>query len=121
LRKWAIAALFAPDYRQRSAAILFNLEAKTMNKRERKLLEELATANVTFPNHYNGSGRWTRKSADYAARLSDILTGLGMVRGRHFRTGNDAPFGGHTGEWVGLTPLGRRRKAFRDIRVEAAA
>jgi hypothetical protein len=93
-----------------------------MNQREQKLLEDLATArSKIYPNYYNGSGRWTRKSADYAARLSDILTGLGMVRGRHFRTGNDAPFGGHTGEWVGLTPLGRRRKAFRDIRVEAAA
>jgi hypothetical protein len=121
LRKWAIAALFAPDYRQRSAAILFNLEAKTMNKRERKLLEELATANVTFPNYYNGSGRWTQKSADYATALVDSLTAMGMVRGKHFERGNDAPFGGHTGEWVGLTPLGRRRKAFRDIRAAAAA
>jgi hypothetical protein len=91
-------------------------EAKTMKKREKKLLEELATANVTFPNYYNGHGRWTSKSADYATALVDILTGLGMVPGRHFRTGNDAPQGGWTGEYVRLLPLGRRRKAIRDLR-----
>lgn len=87
-----------------------------MNKRERKLLEELATANAIHPNYYNGSGRWTQKSADYAASLAAILTGLGMIRGKHFESGNDAPQGGWTGEYVRLLPLGRRRKLVRDLR-----
>ena len=88
-----------------------------MNKREKKLLKDLATASAkTYPNHYNGSGRWTQKSADYADRLSERLTGLGMVRGVHFERGNDAPKGGWTGEYVRLLPLGRRRKEIRDLR-----
>ena len=88
-----------------------------MNKRERKLLKDLATARAKiYPNYYNGSGRWTQKSADYAASLADILTGLGMVRGRHFERGNDAPKGGWTGEFVRLLPRGRRRKLIRDLR-----
>ena len=88
-----------------------------MNTRERKLLKDLATASAkTYPNHYNGSGRWTTKSADYAGRLSELLTTMGMVRGKHFETGNDAPKGGWTGNFVRLLPLGRRRKLVRDLR-----
>ena len=87
-----------------------------MNKREMALLEELATANTIHPNYYNGSGRWSQKSADYAASLAAILTGLGMVRGKHFEVGNDAPRGGWVGNYVRLLPLGRRRKAIRDLR-----
>jgi hypothetical protein len=91
-----------------------------MNKREQKLLEDLATArSKIYPNYYNGSGRWTQKSADYTASLVGILTGLGMVRGKHFERGNDAPQGGWTGDYVRLLPLGRRLKAIRDIRESA--
>ena len=84
-------------------------------------LEKLATSwNPIRPNYYNGAGRWTTKSADYATQLVGTLQDLGMVSGRHFEYGNDAKFGGHTGEWVRLTPLGRRRKVFQDIRAKAA-
>mgnify|MGYP003657920423 FL=1 len=88
-----------------------------MNTRERKLLKDLATAKAkTYPNYYNGHYRWTSKSADYATDLVGILTGLGMVRGKHFERGNDAPQGGWTGNYVRLLPLGRRRKEIRDLR-----
>ena len=89
---------------------------KIMNNRERRLLAKLATANAIHPNFYNGHGRWARKSADYATALVGILTGLGMVRGKHFERGNDAPRGGWVGNYVRLLPLGRRRKAIRDLR-----
>jgi hypothetical protein len=71
------------------------------------------------PNYYNGSKGRSTKGPDYADRLADKLKGLGMVRGVHFDTGNDAKFHGHTGEWVKLTPVGRRRKVFQDIRAAA--
>ena len=88
-----------------------------MNKRERKLLKDLATArSKIYPNFYNGSGRWTSKSADYADRLSELLTTMGMARGKHFEVGNDAPQGGWPGNYVRLLPLGRRRKAIRALR-----
>jgi hypothetical protein len=88
-----------------------------MNKREMALLKDLATArSKIYPNFYNGSGRWTTKSADYAGRLSELLTTMGMVRGKHFERGNDAPKGGWMGEYVRLLPLGRRRTAIRDLR-----
>jgi hypothetical protein len=71
------------------------------------------------PNYYNGSKGRSTKGPPYAAKLADKLKGLGMVRGVHFVTGNDAKFHGHTGEWVELTPVGRRRKVFQDIRAAA--
>jgi hypothetical protein len=71
------------------------------------------------PNYYNGSKGRSTIGPDYADRLVSKLKGLGMVRGVHFETGNDAKFHGHTGEWVELTPVGRRRKVFQDIRAAA--
>ena len=71
------------------------------------------------PNYYNGSKGRSTIGPDYADRLAGKLKGLGMVRGVHFVTGNDAKFHGHTGEWVELTPVGRRRKVFQDIRAAA--
>jgi hypothetical protein len=79
--------------------------------------ECLAIKGEVHPNFYTGS--WAgvpRRSTDYAELLVERLEGLGLVRGRHFEAGNDAPHGGHTGSWVQLTPLGRRRKVFRDVR-----
>jgi hypothetical protein len=81
--------------------------------------ELLAIFGEVHPNYYTGHGRRTACSADYAVKLANNLKELGMVRGVHFVTGNDAKFHGHTGEWVELTPVGRRRKVFQDIRAAA--
>jgi hypothetical protein len=82
--------------------------------------EQLAVQGLVHPNYYTGSGRWSRRSTDYAGLIVNRLEDLGMVRGRHFAAGNDAPHGGHSGEWVRLMPLGRRRKVFQNIRAAAA-
>jgi len=82
--------------------------------------EQLAMRGAVRPNYYTGSGRWSRRSTDYAGLLVERLENLGMMRGQHFEAGNDAPYRGHTGEWIKLTPMGRRRKVFRDIRAAAA-
>jgi hypothetical protein len=58
---------------------------------------------------------------DYAGQLAKKLMDLGMQRGKHFLSGNDAPRFGHTGEWVKLTPLGRRRKVIKDIKTKVEA
>ena len=88
-----------------------------MGKNLKVEFKKLATSrNAIRPNYYNGTGRWVTKSPDYAVELVATLQGLGMVAGRHFEYGNDAKLGGHTGAWVKLTALGRRRKVFRDIR-----
>jgi hypothetical protein len=90
-----------------------------MSKNLRAQFEKLATSKVHPNYYYAGVGRWTTKSPDYAARLIATLQGLGMVDGRHFEHGNDSKLGGHTGAWVKLTALGRRRKVFRDMRAKA--
>jgi len=91
----------------------------TQNRKVSKNLgaafKKLAASKVR-PNYYNGTGRWVTKSPDYAAQLVAWLQNLGLVDGRHFEYGNDSKLGGHTGAWVRLTALGRRRKVFRDIR-----
>ena len=100
------------------------MSANTKNRRYSYKLEaafeELATSRrAVHPNYYMGSRRCPRKSVDYAENLVEKLTDLGMRRGKHFMSGNDAPRGGHTGEWVKLTPLGRRRKAIKDSKAKA--
>jgi hypothetical protein len=85
----------------------------------REQLEKLAVRGEVRPNYYTGSKGRSKKGPPYAAKLADKLKGLGMVRGVHFETGNDAKFHGHTGEWVKLTPVGRRRKVFQNIRAAA--
>jgi hypothetical protein len=94
-----------------------------MNRRYSYKLEdafaELTTSRrAVHPNYYMGAGRSQRKSVDYAENLVEKLVGLGLQRGKHFTSGNDAPRGGHTGEWVNLTPLGRRRKAIKDSKAK---
>jgi hypothetical protein len=91
---------------------------KTLTKKERSLVTRLVISGCVHPNYYNGSGRWTRKGPDYAARLVSILGAGGMVAGKHFEAGNDAPRSGHEGAYVRLLPLGHRRKLCRDIREE---
>jgi hypothetical protein len=91
---------------------------KTLTKNERRLVTRLVISDCIHPNYYNGSGQWTRKGPDYAARLVNILRASGMVEGKHFEEGNDAPRSGYEGDYVRLLPLGKRRKLCRDIREE---
>ena len=93
----------------------------TLTKKEIKLLAQLAGAVsrkndwCCWPNFYTGSGSWSRCSADYANQIHNVLIKLGMVRGKHFRIGNDAPRGGWTGEYVQLLPAGKRLKIIREL------
>ena len=91
---------------------------KTLTKNERRLVTRLVISGCVHPNYYNGSGQWTRKGPDYAARLVNILRASDMVEGKHFEEGNDAPRSGYEGDYVRLLPLGKRRKLCRDIREE---
>ena len=78
--------------------------------------DRLAKQGMIRPNYYTGDRRWTRCSSDYAGLIVQKLESLGMSEGKHFEFGNDAPSGGHTGKWVRLTSLGKRRKVIRYIR-----
>ena len=91
-----------------------------LNKKERDLVGYLARSSdhTVHPNYYTGTGRWARRGANDAGRLAGALDKLGLVQGKHYITGNDAPRGGWTGEFVHLLPLGRRRKYIRNLRHE---
>lgn len=99
---------------------------KTLTKKETKLLKQFAlevsrkNGWKCWPNYYTGSGSWSRCSADYAEQIDRILTDLGMIRGKHFCTGNDAPRGGWTGDYVELLPAGKRWKIIKELRAAAA-
>ena len=86
---------------------------KPLGIKAKRLFTELAKArNWTLrPNGYSGRGRYASKTANHAGTLANTLEGIGLVRGQHFTTGNDAPRGGWSGEFVTLLPAGRRLKA----------
>jgi hypothetical protein len=98
---------------------------KILTPKETKLLAQLAGAVsrkndwCCWPNYYTGTGSWSRCSANYANQIHNILIKLGMVRGKHFRIGNDAPRGGFTGDYVQLLPAGNRWKIIRELRCAA--
>ena len=100
---------------------------KTLNRKQAKLLKQFALEVSRkngwrcWPNYYTGSGSWSRCSADYANQIHNVLIKLGMVPGKHFCTGNDAPRGGFTGDYVELFPAGRRWKIIKELRAEAEA
>ena len=85
----------------------------------KRLFTELVQSSdwTIHPNGYSGRGRYASKTADHATTLADSLEELGLVRGRHFTTGNDAPRGGWSGEFVTLLPAGRRLKVVTDNRI----
>jgi len=72
-------------------------------------MESLLKTESYHPNFYSGSGRFSKRSADHAAHLAMALELHGLVRGLDFETGNDAPRGGHAGEFVALTKRGKRK------------
>jgi len=98
---------------------------KTLTRKQANLLKQFALAVSRkngwkcWPNYYTGSGRWSRCSANYAEQIDRILTDLGMIRGKHFCTGNDAPRRGFTGDYVELFPAGRRWKIIKVLRADA--
>ena len=100
---------------------------KNLTSKQAKLLKQFALEVSRkngwrcWPNYYTGSGSWSRCSADYANEIHNVLIKLGMVRGKHFRTGNDAPRGGWTGDFVELLPAGKRWKIIKELRAAAAA
>ena len=72
-----------------------------------------------YPNYYLNSYSSWKKGANKALLLKDILIALNLKEGRHFITGNDAPRGGHTGNFVRLLPLGKKLKVIKELRGEA--
>lgn len=88
---------------------------KKLTHREGEALASLARVkDRLYPNYYSGTGRFSKKSADHALFLKNLLLRLGFVEGKHFETGNDSPRGGWSGEFVSLLPAGRRRKIIKD-------
>jgi hypothetical protein len=87
----------------------------------KRLFTELVQSSdwTIHPNGYSGRGRYASRTADHATTLADSLEELGLVRGRHFTTGNDAPRGGWSGEFVTLLPAGRRLKVVTDNKTPA--
>ena len=61
-------------------------------------------------NYYTGTGRYTRKSADYVEKARVILDSCGLKCPRHYHYGNDAPRGGWSGDYLKLTTSGKRLK-----------
>ncbi len=90
------------------------------NKRETEAIENLFERGTVKPNYYSGTGRFSTKSADHAAFLVSALKKHGMKEGRHFITGNDAPRGGHAGEFVKILPAGRRLVKFKKFNLVEA-
>lgn len=95
-----------------------NTTIKSLGIKAKRLVTELAESGnwTVHPNGYSGCGRHVSRTADHAATLSLALASIGLVFGRHFSTGNDAPRGGWSGEFVTLLPAGRRLKVITDIR-----
>ena len=90
-----------------------------LRRKHRDLLALLfAQPTGVEPHYYNGSGRWTRKGPDYVQQLAALLSERGLVKGRHYQTGNRAPRGGYEGDFIRLLPAGRRLKAIRLLQRE---
>lgn len=78
---------------------------------EKEIAEKLTWQKGKFyPTHEVGSGRWTH---NYTSAYD--LASLGLKRGLHFTTGNDAPRGGVCGDFQKLTSSGRRLKIMRNL------
>lgn len=72
----------------------------------RKLVADLIRHGETRTGHYTGSGKRTTAHDN----TPDVLTAL-RTMGIEATTGNDAPRGGVTGNWVKLTPKGKQSTA----------
>lgn len=59
-------------------------------------LSVLFDKKIIHPNSYTGSGKYCSKGSDKAAAIAQILA----IAGIKYTTGNDAPKGGFTGEFI---------------------
>ena len=89
-------------------------------KRKELVLNLIKSNSKYHPNYYLNSYSSWKKGANKFLLLRDILTELSLKEGKHFLTGNDAPRGGYTGNYIKLLPLGKRLKVIRDLKKEIA-
>ena len=68
----------------------------------------LAKGERVYTCHTSGKGRFT-SNLDYTQRTVAALQIAGLELSKDFRAGNDAPRGGHTGNYVELTVRGRAK------------
>jgi len=83
-----------------------------LTKHQRDLVVQ-ATREVR--NYYTGRGKHTSCGADHVGRTIEVFGKLGLVEGRHYVKGNDAPRGGWEGNYVKLTAAGKRLAVIRKI------
>ena len=92
-----------------------------LSPKRKELVLNLIKSNSKYrPNYYLNSYSSWKKGANKFLLLRDILTALSLKEGKHFLTGNDAPRGGYTGNYIKLLPLGKRLKVIRDLKKEIA-
>ncbi len=90
------------------------IKLENLNRTEKNSLEIFAVKKKCFkswkvyPNHYNGSGRFTTKSRDYVEDLKQIFDKLNLTIGKHFRVGYAEDRTGHTSRFIEILPAGRR-------------
>ena len=83
--------------------------------RKELVLNLLNSKGKYYPNYYLNSYSSWKKGANKALLLEDILIALKLKKGKHFITGNDAPRGGYTGNFVKLLPLGKKLKVIKEL------
>lgn len=67
-------------------------------KRYSKIMLQLFAGQKIHPNGYTGSGKYISKGADHAYNIASILKEYSIK----YESGNDAPKGGFSGEWIKL-------------------
>jgi len=84
--------------------------------RKELVLNLLNSRGKYYPNYYLNSYSSWKKGANKALLLEDILITLKLKKGKHFITGNDAPRGGYSGNFVKLLPLGKKLKVIKELK-----
>ena len=89
----------------------------------KKDIIEFFRLGIYRPTTCQGSGRYSKNytAAGWEKNIFgevSVLKGLGLIRGRHYLCGNDAPKGGKCGDFVKLTAAGKRLAMVRKVRAE---
>lgn len=74
----------------------------------RYAIELLTSGNRVYTCHTSGSGRFT-SNIDRTGETINVLRFAGLTENVDFVSGNDAPRGGQTGNYLELTAKGRRK------------